>query len=88
MVVLGSATPSITSYAHGQAGKYTLLTMKDRVGERSLPVVTIVDLNKNEAKAIKGIIKQELQDKLTQNLSRGKQSILLLNRRGFSAVVM
>ncbi len=88
VVVLGSATPSITSYAHAQAGKYTLLTMKDRVGQRSLPVVTLVDLNKNEAKAVRGIIKQELQDKLTQNLSRGKQSILLLNRRGFSAVVM
>jgi primosomal protein N' (replication factor Y) len=88
VVVLGSATPSITSYAHAQRGKYTLLTMKDRVGERCLPVVTIVDLNKNEAKAIKGIIKQELQDKLTQNLRRGKQSILLLNRRGFSAVVI
>ncbi len=88
VVILGSATPSITSYAHAQAGKYTLLTMKDRVGDRSLPVVTIVDLNKNEAKDIKGIIKQELQEKLTENLSRGKQSILLLNRRGFSAVVI
>lgn len=88
VVILGSATPSITSYAHARSGKYTLLTMKDRVGQRSLPVVTIVDLNKKQAKDTKGIIKKELQEKLTSNLNSGKQSILLLNRRGFSAVVL
>ncbi|NOR26722.1 MAG: primosomal protein N' [Desulforhopalus sp.] len=88
VVILGSATPSITSYAHAQAGKYTLLTMKNRVGNSSLPVVTIVDLNKKQAKETKGIIKRELQAKLAGNLAKGKQSILLLNRRGFSAVVL
>jgi primosomal protein N' (replication factor Y) len=88
VVILGSATPSVTSYAHAQSGKYTLLTMNNRVGDRTLPVVTIVDLNKNQSKNIKGIIKQELQEKLTGNLLKGKQSILLLNRRGFSAVVL
>ena len=88
VVILGSATPSITSYAHAQSGKYTLLTMKERVGNRSLPVVSIVDLNKKQAKDTKGIIKKELQEKLTTNLAKGKQSILLLNRRGFSAVVL
>jgi primosomal protein N' (replication factor Y) len=88
VVILGSATPSITSYAHAQAGKYTLLTMKNRVGNSSLPVVTIVDLNKKQAKDTKGIIKRELQAKLAGNLANGKQSILLLNRRGFSAVVL
>jgi len=88
VVILGSATPSVTSYAHAQSGKYTLLTMNNRVGDRTLPVVTIVDLNKNQSKNIKGIIKRDLQEKLTGNLLKGKQSILLLNRRGFSAVVL
>ena len=88
VVILGSATPSITSYSNAQSGKYTLLTMKDRVGKRALPVVTIVDLNKKETKDTKGIIKKELQEKLAKNLTAGKQSILLLNRRGFSAVVL
>jgi primosomal protein N' (replication factor Y) len=88
VVILGSATPSITSYAHAQSGKYKLLTMKNRVGDSTMPVVTLVDLNKNQSKNIKGIIKQELQEKLTGNLLKGKQSILLLNRRGFSAVVL
>jgi len=88
VVILGSATPSITSYAHAQSGKYTLLTMKDRVGCRPLPAVTIVDLNKKGAKDTKRIIQQELQQKLQDNLTRGRQSILLLNRRGFSAVML
>jgi primosomal protein N' (replication factor Y) len=88
VVILGSATPSITSYAHAKSGKYTLLTMKNRVGHRSLPEVTIVDLNKKQAKDTKGIIKKELQEKLALNINLGKQSILLLNRRGFSAVVL
>lgn len=88
VVILGSATPSVTSYAHAGAGKYTLLTMKERVGESTLPTVTLVDLNTKQAKDHKGIIKKQLYEKLAQNLLDKKQSILLLNRRGFSAVVL
>lgn len=88
IVILGSATPSVTSYAHAQSGKYTLLSMKKRVGTSVLPKVTIVDLNKKKIKKDTGIIKNELSEKLAQNLSAGKQSILLLNRRGFSAVLL
>ena len=88
VVILGSATPSITSFAHAQSGKYTLLSMQERVGKRLMPVVTVIDLNKTAAKETKGIIKKELQEKLANNLARGKQSILLLNRRGFSTVML
>ncbi len=88
VVILGSATPSITSYAHAQSGKYTLLTMQERVGRSSLPTVTVVDLNSRRAKETKSIIKTQLQEKLSANLNRGRQSILLLNRRGFSAVLL
>jgi primosomal protein N' (replication factor Y) len=88
VVILGSATPSITSYAHAQSGKYLLLKMTERVGSRSLPVVTLIDLNKKQAKDHKGIIQPELLDKLCRNLQNRRQSILLLNRRGFSAVVL
>ncbi len=88
VVILGSATPSITSYAHAQSGKYTLLTMSERVGSRSLPTVTVVDLNKKENRDDKRIIGKELLEKLARNLENGRQSILLLNRRGFSAVML
>ncbi|MBU1565380.1 MAG: primosomal protein N' [Proteobacteria bacterium] len=88
VVILGSATPSITSYAHAQSGKYVLLNMTERVGSRSLPTVTLIDLNKKRAKDNKRIIQPELFNKLSRNLSDCRQSILLLNRRGFSAVVL
>jgi len=88
VVILGSATPSITSYAHAQSGKYTLLSMHERVGSRSLPVVTLIDLNRKEAKDNKGIIQPELLEKLRKNVENHNQSILLLNRRGFSAVLL
>ena len=88
VVVLGSATPSITSYAHAQSGKYVLLTMTERVGNRALPSVTLVDLNRQATRDHKKIVHRELQDKLTKNLENHHQSILLLNRRGFSAVVL
>lgn len=88
VVILGSATPSITSYANAQSGKYTLLNMTERVGNRLLPKVRLVDLNTKTAKDNKGVIQPELLEKLRQNLKDQRQSILLLNRRGFSAVVL
>ncbi len=88
VVILGSATPSITSYAHALSGKYTLLSMHERVGSRSLPVITLIDLNRKEAKDNKGIIQPKLLEKLKENLKNHNQSILLLNRRGFSAVLL
>jgi primosomal protein N' (replication factor Y) (superfamily II helicase) len=88
VVILGSATPSVTSYAHAQSGKYVLLTMMERVGSRSLPTVTLVDLNTKQAKENKKIIQPILFEKLWKNLTNHHQSILLLNRRGFSAVVL
>ncbi len=88
VVILGSATPSVTSYSHAQSGKYKLLTMSERVANRSLPAVTLIDLNRKQAKDQKGIIQPELLEKLARNLKKQRQSILLLNRRGFSAVVL
>ncbi len=88
VVILGSATPSITSYAHARSGKYTLLAMSSRVGSRTLPSVTVVDLNAKEKREDKRIIRKELHEKLAGNLEAGKQSILLLNRRGFSAAML
>lgn len=86
VVILGSATPSITSYANSVSGKYTLLSMKKRVADRPLPEVTIVDLNRDtgKKKGKKGIVRSVLRARLKQNLQMKNQSILLLNRRGFS----
>ena len=86
VVLLGSATPSVTSYYHASTGKYTLLEMKERVGDRSLPAVTIVDLSRKGRGVDKGMFRQELRQALSANLAAGEQSLLLLNRRGFAPV--
>jgi primosomal protein N' (replication factor Y) len=84
-VILGSATPSIISYAHGKSGKYRLMSMQERVLDRSLPSVSVVDLRRQENKSSQGLISPPLLDRLRDTLSRGKQAILLINRRGFAA---
>jgi len=89
VIILGSATPSITSYANAKSGKYKLLTMARRIGDNPLPKVTIVDLNINKVpKKKNSIIRSELLKKLEKNLQSGCQSILLLNRRGFSSALL
>lgn len=88
VVLLGSATPSVTSFYHALQGKYSLLTMNKRVQERSLPSVSLVDLRVKSEKAYGKAIGKKLQLALQETLAQGKQSLLLLNRRGFSSVYL
>ena len=90
VVVLGSATPSITSYENAKAGKYKLLTMNNRVGTSTLPTVQLVDLSKKTTgkKNRSSIIQEHLLGKLEQTIADGKQAVLLLNRRGFSTALL
>jgi primosomal protein N' (replication factor Y) len=97
-VVLGSATPSLESWTNAASGKYELLTLPDRAGGAQLPKVHIVDLRADKPKpkpsdaaeaeaAFAFAISRPLEDAITSRLSKGEQSILLLNRRGYSAFV-
>jgi len=95
IVVLGSATPSLESWSNAESGKYTLLNLPERVGGGKLPKINIVDLRHREgptasregpaSPAYSFVIRDELDRALTQTLARGEQSILLLNRRGYSS---
>lgn len=93
VVVLGSATPSLETWANAAAGKYTLLTLPDRVGGAQLPKVEVVDLRRALHDTHVGyeeyrrIITDPLDAALDERLKNGEQSILLLNRRGYSAFV-
>jgi primosomal protein N' (replication factor Y) len=86
VVVLGSATPSMESFYNVHRGKYTLLEMPSRVDDRKMPIVRVVDLRAENRKA-KGvqIFSEKLKEALAQRLERKEQSILFLNRRGWSA---
>ncbi len=88
-VILGSATPSVTSFNNAKRGKYTLLVMDKRVGERALPKVQIVDLGFGKSgRPAANIFSKELTKQLQTTFQQKKQSVLLLNRRGFSPVVI
>ncbi len=88
VVLLGSGTPTITSYANAKNGKFTLLRMKKRVANRPLPTVKVVDLRDKKEKNYQEAIGKKLHKELSLNLEQGKQAILLLNRRGFSSVYL
>lgn len=85
-LILGSATPTLESYARALKGVYHLVNLKERVGGRSLPKVEFVDMNKALATA-KGHFSLELIKRIEETLKRGEQVILLLNRRGYSSVL-
>ncbi len=81
-VVLGSATPSLESWLNVQRGKYRLATMKGRAGAGTLPTVRLVEMRDGS------IFSPELLDAIRLRLDRHEQTILFLNRRGYSRQVV
>lgn len=88
MLLLGSATPSIESYARARKGVYSLVELKERANNLSLPKTVVVDLSEEYKKGMKGMISTRLKEELSLRLEKGEQSILLLNRRGYSNFIM
>ena len=84
--VLGSATPSLESYAAATAGRYQLVTLLARPTGGTLPAVAIVDLRTYRPDA--DLISEPLLAALTETLAAGDQAIVFLNRRGFATFVM
>ena len=83
LLILASATPSVESYASALSGKYELCTLRNRYGNAVLPEVLTVDMRSEEKAPGSRAISKTLYDSLKNNLENGKQSILLINRRGF-----
>ena len=89
VVVLGSATPSLESWSNAEKGRYARVEMRQRVMDRPLPAVELVDM-RNEFKETgqEQIFSRKLIEEAQASLDRGEQVIILLNRRGYSFVVM
>ena len=87
VVVLGSATPSLDSYYRAQKGEYRLYTLSRRLTGGSLPAVEIADMKEELRTGNRSILSRRLAGLLSERLERGEQSILFLNRRGFSGFV-
>lgn len=87
-VILGSATPSLESFARAQKSVYQLLTLKGRINAMNLPSVEIVDMREELRRGNRSMFSESLLEKLKDRLEKGEQSVLFLNRRGFSTFVM
>ncbi|HXR97673.1 MAG TPA: primosomal protein N' [Terriglobales bacterium] len=98
-IVLGSATPSLESYAHARSGKYLLVEMNERVERRPLPTIAVVDMGaefrslakeagKKIDKNVEINFSARLRTALEDRMARRQQAILLINRRGFAPVVL
>ncbi len=85
VVVLGSATPSLESFYNCHRGKFSLLELPERVDHQKMPHVRVVDMRQAATKE-KGtpLFSPQLKEAITQRLERGEQTILFLNRRGYS----
>lgn len=87
-VVLGSATPSLESRHNASNGKYTLLELPDRIADRPLPTVQVVDMRQEFLETRKhAIFSRGLIDAIRSRLENNEQAMILLNRRGFSTFV-
>jgi primosomal protein N' (replication factor Y) len=88
-VVLGSATPSLESYHNAIVGKYELAALTQRVDDQQMPLMRIVDLRQERRKEkIAPILSEKLSQAIADRLEKHEQTILFLNRRGFSTSLL
>ncbi len=89
VVVMGSATPSLESWQNAERGKYTRIELNDRVMNRPLPEVELVDMRSEFKETSKdALFSRSLVEQTKEALERGEQALILLNRRGYSFAVM
>ncbi len=87
-LVLGSATPNINTFYKAKNKEIELLTLTKRANKSSLPAVEVIDLREELANGNRTMISRTLYEHITKNLEEKRQTILFLNRRGFSTFIM
>ena len=87
-LVLGSATPSVESYYRAKSGVYALLEMPERIQEKPLPKITVVDMKEELFFGNRSVFSDALRTLIADTLANKRQVILLLNRRGYSTFVL
>jgi len=89
VVILGSATPSLESYHNAGIGKYRLVTLTQRIDEKQMPLMRIVDLRQERRKEKAAtILSEKLRAAIADRMEKREQTILFLNRRGFSTSLL
>ena len=87
-LILGSATPSVETYAKAVSGEYNLITLTERINGRPLPQITIADMRREVKRGNNSAFSQALREELSDVLQNGNQAIIFLNRRGYSHTVI
>ncbi len=87
LLLLGSATPDIVSMYRAQKGIYSYFELKNRYNDMTLPEVEIVDMKRELRRGNGGNISSRLREELEENIARGEQSILFINRRGANKLI-
>lgn len=89
VIILGAGTPSIQSYHNSSTGRYQLLSMPDRIEKRALPDMKLIDMKRVPGTDNKeGVISPALEKAIRDTLGEKRQTMLFLNRRGFSSVYL
>ncbi|MEA3489289.1 MAG: primosomal protein N' [Candidatus Omnitrophota bacterium] len=88
-VILGSATPSLESYSRALKGEYRLVELKQRIKEKELPRVKLVDMRLEfDTRVGRTVVSRILEEALRKDISKKQQALIFLNRRGFSTFVI
>lgn len=87
LMVLGSATPSLESYTLALGEKYNLVEIDKRVDDKKLPDIRIIDMREELKSGNRSVFSRELLEAIKQNLDNHNQTILFLNRRGYSTFI-
>ena len=88
VLLLGSATPSLESYAAAKSGRIALLELRERATAQPMPTVRVVDLRKEFESGNRGILSSALVQALGERLERGEKSLLFVNRRGSASALL
>src|SRR5665647_422111 len=88
VLLLGSATPALETYYRASSGEVELLSLEERTAGATIPQVMIEDMRNSFKSGYRGLISLYLQSRLKQALLMGQQSILFINRRGYSPMTI
>ena len=87
-LILGSATPSLESFARAEKGVYTMLSLPDRVNQQPLPEIEIIDMREELSQGNRSMFSVALRTAIQEKLDRKEQVVLFLNRRGYASFML
>ncbi|RIO65085.1 primosomal protein N', partial [Mammaliicoccus sciuri] len=87
-LILGSATPSLETYARAEKGVYELLYLPNRVNQQALPEIEIVDMRTELSSGNRSMFSEQLRKSIQQRLDKNEQIVLFLNRRGYASFML